>query len=123
MMQNHPQMRVPPSPQSMKASAASNTPPTSPGAIETPDGGGGFDATAMPLPGEGAMPQGMAPPGQEGPDIGQLIGQLAMVIQAQTGQPPTPQQLQAALAALMGGGGAPGQPPGMTTGAPPAMMG
>jgi hypothetical protein len=103
----------------MKAANAST-----PG-IPTPGGEGGFNATSMPMPGEGGAPPGMPGEGGEGggPDIGALIGQLAQVIQAQTGKPPTPQQLQAALAALMGGGGAPGgTPAGLPPhGAPSAM--
>lgn len=119
----NPQTRIPPSAQSMKAANASVTP------AAMPQGGppgmpGGMPPGAMPgeMPGApGGMP---GAPGEGGaPDLGQLIGQLAMVIQQQTGRPPTPQQLQAALAALVGGGGAPGQPPGQPPGAPPAPMG
>jgi hypothetical protein len=102
----------------MKAATAAQS-DMSPAAMPAPGGEGGFPQASMPLPGEGAEQPGGAP------DIGQLIGQLAQVIQAQTGRPPTPQQLQAALQALMGGGGAPGgSPAGLPPmGAPHAMMG
>jgi hypothetical protein len=114
----NPQTRIPPSAQSMKAANAST-----PG-IPTPGGEGGFPQASMPMPGEGPGQEGQEGPGGA-PDLGSLIGQLAQLIQAQTGRPPTPQQLQAALAALMGGGGAPGgSPAGLPSpGAPPAMMG
>lgn len=73
-----------------------------------------------PGPGAGAPPMGLPPapqPPGSGDQIMQMIQQIAQQIEATTGVPATPEQIQAALAQVMPGmgAGAEAAPPGMGT--------
>lgn len=105
-MPGDPRMGVlPPSAMQLKPGNAA----IAPGALQLPEG-------MAPGPGPQLSGPEQAPGGAAGPDALQaVISQLVMAITQATGRPPTPQQLQAALMSLVGGGAAkavgPGAPP------------
>jgi hypothetical protein len=96
---------LPPSASQLKPGNAA----IAPGGLQLPMGQPAGAPGLPQLSGEGAAPGGAA--GPEG--LQAAIQQLVAAITQATGKPPTPQQLQAAIMGLVGGGpgGAPGGAP------------
>ena len=97
----------------------------SPGKMPPPtmQGRGPMVAPQMPGPAPGAAPGAMPPGGGDDQRLMQIIQQIAQQIEAMTGVPATPEQIQTALAEVMpgmGAGAAQGPPSGA---APEAQMG